>query len=82
MNERSIDQYEILRELGRGGTSVVYLVKDKANGRNYAMKVLLKDDNKTDSYEQEADHLRARTENLRAEAEVLQAPFIPEFLRT
>ena len=37
------------------------------------MKVLLKDDNKTDSYEQEADHLRARTENLRAEAEVLQA---------
>ena len=73
MNERSIDQYEILRELGRGGTSVVYLVKDKANGRNYAMKVLLKDDNKTDSYEQEADHLRARTENLRAEAEVLQA---------
>ena len=44
MNERSIDQFEILRELGRGGTSVVYLVKDRADGRNYAMKVLRKDD--------------------------------------
>ena len=52
MNERSIDQYEILRELGRGGTSVVYLVTDRADGRNYAMKVLRKDDDK-------ADHLRA-----------------------
>ena len=73
MNERSIDQYEILRELGRGGTSVVYLVTDRADGRNYAMKVLRKDDNKPEVFEQEADQLRARTENLRAEAEVLQA---------
>ena len=73
MNERSVDQYEILRELGRGGTSVVYLVKDKADGRNYALKVLRRDDNKPKAYEQEADQLRARTENLRAEAEVLQA---------
>ena len=73
MNERSIDQYEILRELGRGGTSVVYLVKDKADGRNYALKVLRRDDNKPEAFEQEADQLRARTKNLRAEAEVLQA---------
>ena len=73
MNERSIDQYEILRELGRGGTSVVYLVTDRADGRNYAMKVLRKDDNKPEAFEQEADQLRARTKNLRAEAEVLQA---------
>lgn len=73
MNEKSIDQYEILRELGRGGTSVVYLVADRADGRNYAMKVLRRDDNKPKAFEQEADQLRARTENLRAEAEVLQA---------
>ena len=74
MNERSIDQYEILRELGRGGTSVVYLVKDRADGRNYAMKVLRKDDDSMqEESEQKADHLQARTENLRAEAEVLQA---------
>ncbi len=73
MNEKSIDQYEILRELGRGGTSVVYLVADRADGRKYAMKVLRRDDNKPEAFEQEADQLRARTENLRAEAEVLQA---------
>ena len=78
MNERSIDQYEILRELGRGGTSVVYLVKDKADGRNYALKVLRRDDNKPEAFEQEADQLRARTKNLRAEAEVLQALCIDE----
>ena len=60
MNERSIDQYEILRELGRGGTSVVYLVTDRADGRNYAMKVLRKDDdNSPEELEQKADHLRA-----------------------
>ena len=38
-----MDQYEILRELGRGGTSVVYLVTDRADGRNYAMKTLRED---------------------------------------
>ena len=73
MNERSIDQYEILRELGRGGTSVVYLVTDRADGRKYAMKVLRRDDNKPEAFEQEANQLRARADNLRAEAEVLQA---------
>ena len=73
MNERSIDQYEILRELGRGGTSVVYLVTDRADGRNYAMKVLRKDDdNSPEELEQKADHLRADAIARRAEAEVLQ----------
>ncbi len=37
------------------------------------MKVLRRDDNKSEAFEQEADQLQARTENLRAEAEVLQA---------
>ena len=36
----SIDQFEILRELGRGGTSIVYLVESKQSARQYAMKVL------------------------------------------
>ena len=67
LNERSIDQFEILRELGRGGTSVVYLVKDRADGRNYAMKVLRKDDDsKQEESEQKADHLRAEAEVLKA----------------
>ena len=67
MNERSIDQFEILRELGRGGTSVVYLVKDRADGRNYAMKVLRKDDDsKQEESEQKANHLRAEAEVLKA----------------
>lgn len=66
MNERSVDQYEILRELGRGGTSVVYLVKDKADGRNYAMKVLRNDDGKQELSEKKADHLSAEAEVLKA----------------
>lgn len=43
-NERlkPIEQYEILRVLGRGGTSVVYLVADRTDGKTYAMKVLRK----------------------------------------
>lgn len=66
MNERSVDQYEILRELGRGGTSVVYLVKDKADRRNYAMKVLRNDDGKQELSEKKADHLSAEAEVLKA----------------
>lgn len=83
MNEneilRSMDQYEILRELGRGGTSVVYLVTDRADGRNYAMKTLREDcGNKPEEYEQKAEHLRAEAEVLKAlcanglESEVLK----------
>ena len=46
MNEKtderlgSIDRYEIIRELGQGGTSVVYLAADRTDGRTFAMKVL------------------------------------------
>ena len=36
----SADRFEIVRELGRGGTSIVYLVRSKEGGRQYAMKVL------------------------------------------
>ena len=74
-----MDQYEILRELGRGGTSVVYLVTDRADGRNYAMKILREDcGNKPEEYEQKAEHLRAEAEVLKAlcanglESEVLK----------
>ena len=79
MNERSIDQFEILRELGRGGTSVVYLVTDRADGRNYAMKTLREDcGNKPEEYERKVEHLRAEAEVLKAlcanglESEVLK----------
>jgi len=38
-----IDRFEIIRELGRGGTSIVYLVRSKESGRRYAMKTLKPD---------------------------------------
>jgi serine/threonine protein kinase/alpha-tubulin suppressor-like RCC1 family protein len=34
------DQYEIVRELGRGGTAVVYLGRDRDLGRDVAIKVI------------------------------------------
>ena len=34
------EQYEIVRELGRGGTAVVYLGKDRELGREVAIKVI------------------------------------------
>ena len=73
MNGRSIDQFEILRELGRGGTSVVYLVTDRADGRNYAMKVLRRDDNEAEELAPKEDNLQAKAAALRNESEVLQA---------
>jgi len=33
-------QFEVLRELGRGGTAVVYLARDRANGTEVAVKVV------------------------------------------
>ena len=75
---RSIDQYEILLEIGRGGTSVVYLVADRTDGRTYAMKVLRRETgSKTEIFQQTAERLRAESaerlcadtaERLRAEA--------------
>ena len=38
-----IDRFEILGELGRGGTSIVCLVKSKESGCQYAMKTLKPD---------------------------------------
>ena len=73
---RSIDQYEILREIGRGGTSVVYLVADRTDGRTYAMKVLRRETgSKTETFQQTAERLCADTaERLRADtAERLRA---------
>ena len=80
---RSIDQYEILLEIGRGGTSVVYLVADRTDGRTYAMKVLRRETgSKTEIFQQSAERLRAEAadqlraeaaDQLHAEAEVLKA---------
>ena len=72
---RSIDQYEILLEIGRGGTSVVYLVADRTDGRTYAMKVLRRETgSKTEIFQQTAERLRAEAaDQLHAEAEVLKA---------
>ena len=65
-----MDQYEILSELGRGGTSVVYLAADKTDGRIYAMKVLRRGSNEPDLLQQAEGQLRAEDEGqLRAEAE-------------
>src|SRR4051794_28642440 len=33
-------EYEILRELGRGGTAVVYLARERASGCEVAVKVI------------------------------------------
>ncbi len=65
-NRRSVDQFEILRELGRGGTSIVYLVADRADRKNYAMKVLRRDDSS------KPEDLQGAAEQLRAEAAVLE----------
>ncbi|MBQ9028969.1 MAG: serine/threonine protein kinase [Lachnospiraceae bacterium] len=69
-----MDQFEILRELGRGGTSIVYLVADRADRKNYAMKVLRRDDSSKPKDPQEsAERLRKETAGqLRAEATVLE----------
>ena len=66
-----MDQYEILRELGRGGTSVVYLAADRSDGRIYAMKVLGRGGSEPEILKEAEVQLRAEAEvQLRAEAEV------------
>jgi eukaryotic-like serine/threonine-protein kinase len=41
------DRYEVVNELGRGGTSVVYRARDKTMLRDVAMKVLLEENDST-----------------------------------
>lgn len=36
-----VNQYEIVREIGRGGMATVYLANDRKHGRTVAVKVLL-----------------------------------------
>ena len=65
-----MDQYEILRELGRGGTSVVYLAADRSDGRIYAMKVLERGGSEPEILKQAAGRMCAEAEGQpRAEAE-------------
>ena len=76
-----MDQYEILRELGRGGTSVVYLVSEKETGRIYAMKVLRKKSSgspqeqsqKSGELSKISEDLLQASDQLLAEATVLKA---------
>lgn len=42
-----LEPYEIIKELGKGGFSIVYLAKEKATGRLVAIKVIEKDDENT-----------------------------------
>lgn len=44
INETTVsERFETVRELGRGGSSVVYLVRDTQDGAQYAMKLLNKE---------------------------------------
>ncbi|MDF0551601.1 FHA domain-containing protein [Kamptonema sp. UHCC 0994] len=45
-NLGTIKNYKILRELGRGGFSIVYLAQHKQTGEQVALKVMLKNNNK------------------------------------
>jgi serine/threonine protein kinase len=40
--QASLDEYEILRELGRGADSEVYMAREKATGREVACKIIRK----------------------------------------
>ena len=50
-----IDRFVILRELGRGGTGIVYLVRSKESGRQFAMKTLKPDPSEESGTETGAD---------------------------
>ena len=43
MSSKLLDAYEIGRELGRGGFSIVYLATEKATGKQVAIKMIEKD---------------------------------------
>ena len=52
------DRFEVLGELGRGGTSVVYHALDRGKDREVAVKVLLKG-TEEDRFQREAERLAA-----------------------
>ena len=77
----SIDRFEFVRELGRGGTGIVYLVRSKESCRQYAMKVLKPELGEASNADVELKDAEANeagefgavaAELLRAEAETLQ----------
>ncbi len=53
-------RFQILGELGRGGTSIVYHARDTQNKRDVAVKVLLKD-SQEDRFQREAEKLASLT---------------------
>jgi serine/threonine protein kinase len=50
------ERFEVLGELGRGGTSIVFRALDKSSGKEVAVKVLLKDAEE-DRFQREAERL-------------------------
>jgi predicted Ser/Thr protein kinase len=78
------DDYEIVRELGRGGMGVVYLARQKSLGRLVAVKVLRPGEHMfgpiVQRFEEEARHLaRLRHPNIVAVHEVGRAEGEPYF---
>src|SRR5204863_8841687 len=78
------DDYEIVRELGRGGMGVVYLVRQKSLGRQVAVKVLrpgeVTFDRLVKRFLEEARHLaRLRHANIVSVHEIGQAANEPYF---
>jgi len=64
------EKYEILKEIGRGGMSIVYLATDKRLGKQWAVKVVSK---KIDS-EKDAEKAKAKViiKSLEAEANLMK----------
>lgn len=52
------DRFEVIGELGRGGTSVVYHARDSERDQEVAVKILLKDTDE-DRFQREAERLSA-----------------------
>src|SRR5262245_5334678 len=44
LEDRGVNQFELIRELGRGGMGIVYLARDTRLGRKVAIKFLLENE--------------------------------------